>query len=186
MRSTPAVHPLACAATLAIVVSAGASVGAPAETAPAPEPRVTRVFYLDEMETREALMQLRIQVRIRSAAVIQEPKVLVVSDVAEQVEQAESVLRLRDAGVRASDPHGPLDFDDIASGTSATRVFRLEKGDAPTVITLLRTIYQVREVEELEDGDVSAHAGAPVLDAIEALLRELDLLVEPGEVAGNP
>lgn len=129
---------------------------------------------------------LRSQVQVRQMAMIPDRSVIVVSDVADKVNQSESLLRQRDAVVRATDPHEPLELEHLAESQPATRVFRVDSAHVSTVVTLLRAIYQVREVQELaEDNSVSARGAQPILDSSEALLRELGLLVEPAKVSGS-
>jgi hypothetical protein len=150
----------------------GGDAGAAASAA---APQVTRVFYLQGMEPREAVTLFRAQAQVRRVAMIADRSVVVVSDIAEKVEQAESLLRQRDAVARTSDPHQPLEL--LAESPAATRTFRVDGDEVSTVLTVLRSIYQVRELSELADGGgVEVRAAQPILDSSAALLRELGLL----------
>jgi uncharacterized protein YjcR len=132
------------------------------------------------MDSREAVTLLRSQVQVLQAATIPDRNIIVVSDGAEKVDRSESLLRQQDAIVRVADPHQPLDLKQLQESPPATRVLKVESADTNTVVTLLRAIYQVRDVSEsAEERTVTARAAQPVLDSSEALLRELGLLAEP-------
>jgi hypothetical protein len=82
--------------------------------------------------------------------------------------------------VRATDPHKPLDYERLAQSPTTTRVFRINTDHPEDVVNLLSTIYQMQEVRMLEeDSSVSVRAAQPVVDASEALLRELGYLAKP-------
>ncbi len=178
---------LRCAWVLTMVAavlpsgSLGAEQPAPPGSLPSGQPRVTRLFYLEQIAPPEALTLMRTEVAIRSVATIESPSAIVVSDALERVELAESLLRLRDAGLRATDPHPPLDLESLAASPKATREFRaVDQGAGKTMLTALRAIYGIRELAPLAAGEgVSVRAAEPILDASEALLRELGLLADP-------
>lgn len=161
--------------------SLGAEQPAPPGSSPSGQPRVTRVFYLERIEVPEALTLLRSEVAIRSAATIESRSAIVVSDALERAELAESLLRQRDAGLRATDPHPPLDLEGLAASPKATREFRaIDQTAGKTMLTALRALYGIRELASLAAGEgVSVRAAEPILDASEALLRELGLLADP-------
>lgn len=174
----PRIHGLArFVLCFSILVGAG-GLGSAQQPAEASERDViVRVFRFDRLATHEALTLLRREVAIRSAAALDQEKVILVGDVAARVERAEGVLRDRDPGLLASDPHGPLDLDALSREPVATRVFPIAAGRAPDAMTLLRAIYRIREQTDLPEGGGLAVQAAPrVLDAIGATLRELDLL----------
>ncbi len=146
-------------------------------------PYVTRVFYLQGMEPREAVTLLRRQVQVRQIAEIRDRNLIVVADVAERVERSESLLRERDAVLRANDPHEPLNMDRPPDSPMVTRVFRIKGTDTGSVMVVLRAIYQMRDVTELaEENGVEVNDALSILDASEALLRELDMLAEAAEL----
>ena len=138
---------------------------------------VTRVFYLQGMEPREVLTLLRRQVQVRQIATVRDRNFIIVADTADRVDRSESLLRQRDAVIRASDPHVPLNLDRSSESPIATRVFRIKGTDTSSVMSVLRSIYQMTDVTELADeSSVSVNDELSMLDASEALLRELDLL----------
>jgi hypothetical protein len=149
-------------------------------------PYVMRVFYLQGMEPLEAMTLLRSQIQVVQIATIRDRNIIVVADVADRVDRSESLLRQRDAVVRATDPHQPLNLERLPESTIATRVFRIEDADISTVVTVLRSIYQMREVTKfVDENSVSVRAALPILDASEATLRELGLLVEEAKASGS-
>jgi len=165
---------VSCLSLLVAAVGQGS-----AQRPPEPSERevIVRVFRLDRLATHEALTLLRREVAIRSAATLDQEKVVLVGDVAAKVEGAEGLLREQDPGLLASDPHGPLDLDTLSREPVETRVFPIAAGRAPDAMTLLRAIYRIREQTDLpEGGGLAVQAAPPVLDAIGATLRELDLL----------
>ena len=169
-------------AVVILALSAGAlfNVDLRAAESSGEEPRLTRVFHLQGMETREAVALLRSRVQVRQIAEIRGLDIVIVTEVAEKVDRSESLLRERDAVARAIDPHDPVNPEPSSESPIGTRVFRIEGLDPRGVVTVLRSIYQMREVTELVDGDgVSVRAPLYKLDASEALLRELGLLAEP-------
>jgi len=110
----------------------------------------------------------------------------VVSDTADRVDQSEMLLRQRNAVVRTSDPHKPLDLNSLGKSPFATRVFRVAGDNLNNVVTVLRSIYHVREVNEsAENHSVSVTAAKPVLDSSESLLRELSLIAKPTAGSGS-
>ena len=140
----------------------------------AAEPRITRVFYLQGMERREALTLLRSQIQVRQIAEVASANALVVTEVDQKIQRSESLLRERDAVARSVDPHPPLMFRGESDAGMDTRVFRIEGSESRAVITVLRAIYQISA--ELTDDSVTATAPSSRLDAAEALLKELGLL----------
>ena len=145
----------------------------------AKEPRLTRVFYLQGMERREAVTLLRSQVQVRQMAEVASVDAVVVTEVAERVDRSESLLREHDALVRAVDPHGPLSFERVPDAEMETRVFAIEGPDTRSAVTVLRAIYQIGELtESADDNSVTVRASPARLDAAEALLRQLELLAE--------
>jgi hypothetical protein len=140
-----------------------------------------RVFYLQAMAVRDAMTMVRSQAKVRSVAGIDEPRVLIVRDVAQVVDQCESLLRQRDAGLRVVTPHGPVKLEAAAGEPLESRVFITVDDGVETVTTVLRSIYSIRKLNARPgDATVSVDATQPVLDAIEALLSELDLLFPDG------
>jgi hypothetical protein len=144
----------------------------------------TRVFYLQGMDPREAATLLRSQAQVRQLAWIKGRDVIVVAGEANRVEQCETLLREHDAILRVADPHEPVALAGPASDPLVTRVFRVTDDNMQAVVVILRSIYQVRELEELaEDNTVSIQSTQPILDSSESLLRELELLDRPTEVS---
>jgi hypothetical protein len=110
-------------------------------------------------------------------AALDDPVAIVVRDRADVVDRCEALLRERDAVRRVADPHQPVVLGGPAAGPSNTRVFRVDFEDSATVVVVLRAIYSVRKLTELlERSEISIRAPQPVLDASEALFRELELL----------
>jgi hypothetical protein len=143
----------------------------------AAEPRITRVFYLQGMERREALTLLRSQIEVRQIAEVASANALVVTEVDQKIQRSESLLRERDAVARSVDPHPPLTFQGESDAGMDTRVFRIEGSESRAVITVLRAIYQI-PAELTGDDSVTATAPSSRLDAAEALLKELGFLAK--------
>ena len=142
-------------------------------------PHATRVFYLQGMSSRDAITLLRMEAQIRQASWIGDRDVIVVAGSTEEVDQCEDLLRQRDVLLRVAEPHEPVALEGMENSPPATRVFLVDGDNLRTVVTVLRSIYQVREVSEIgEENSVSVSASKPILDSSEALLRELGLLVE--------
>lgn len=144
---------------------------------PAPgEARVTRIFYLEAMESSAAMTRLRTEGMARIATV-SEPRAVVVSDSAAKVDAAEKALRAGDSGLRAVDPHGPLRFD--SERPEQSRRITVLEGRIQDAQVLLRSIYGAGENEPDPAGKaVTVWATSPVLDAIESTLRELGMAPE--------
>ena len=152
----------------------------------ADEPRVTRILHLKDIDSREAVTLLRSEVQVRQIAEIRDLGLLVVKGVAERVDRCESLLRERGAVADAVDPHDPEDPYSAKEGPIGTRVFQVRGIDRRAIVTVLRAIYQMREITELpEEGSVSVRAPTPRLDASEALLKALGVLVEKTEPAAE-
>jgi hypothetical protein len=146
-----------------------------------------RVIYLQNMTPWDGVKLVRSQADVRSVAGIDDRGAIVVRDSADVVDKCEALLRERAAVQRVTDPHAPVILPrrresspvsgGEAAGPSNNRVFRVAFEDSQTVANILRAIYEVRELTELlERSEVSIRAPQPVLDASEALLRELELL----------
>ncbi len=177
MRSFRVVCLVSLAAVLLCVSSIPVYAGSSAD-----EPRITRVFYLQGMERREAITLLRSQIQVRQIAEVTSANALVVTEVAGKIQRSESLLREHDALDRSVDPHPPLSFRREADPSSATRVFRIEGPETRNVVTVLRSIYQIRQVMEVTHNNSITATGPPDrLDAAEALLEELGLLAETEE-----
>jgi hypothetical protein len=146
-------------------------------------PLVVRVFYLHDMDAREASTLVRTHIPVRALAQLDDRDALVVADIAEKVDQCENILRQLRVVDRAVEPHKPLELDRMAQSPPATRIFYLARTYDQVI---LRTIYQIQDVKQLPEGNgVSVSAAQPVLDAGEALLRELGLLVESTKRSGG-
>ncbi len=147
------------------------------------ESRSTRVFYLKDMGTREAITLLRSEVQVRQIAEIRELHAVVVTETEERITRSETLLRERDGLERAVAPHDPLRFERGSEEQTETRVFRLAGIDPRSAQTVLRSLYQIRELTVLADGTrLSVRTTIPKLEASEALFRELGVL----EVADRP
>jgi hypothetical protein len=152
---------------------------------PSQDAYVTRVFYLQGMETIDAITLLRSRVQIRHVAALADLGVIVAADRAERVDRSESVLREQNGVARAVDPHDPVVLAEPPGVATETRGFRLEGIAASDVVTVLRAIYQIRSVTANADGTfVSVQAPPAKLDASEALLLELGVLLEATGSAG--
>ena len=158
---------------LSAVVLAGAPLRAdtPEPVNPRLMPETTRVIHLQGMDSREAMTLLR-SLHVRCLAQVRSDAV-VISDVADKIDQAETLLRERKAVLRVADPHSPMVIESFHS----TRVFDVEPGTIDTVVSVLRVIYHARDVQKSEaENRVTFRAAEPILDASEATLRELGLL----------
>lgn len=135
----------------------------------------TRVFYLDGADARETITLLRVEIQVGRIAELRDRQIVIVSETAGRMELVESVLRERGIRARSMEPHPPLAADAGSDdGSTESRVIRHEGLDARLALVLVRSMYGVREVEAREDGTgLSARAPAAVLDAAEALFREL-------------
>jgi len=175
---------IAFATLLAILAPAPRALAAtPAPTATA-SARTVRVFTFETLPLREALTLLRRDLRIASVATIDRANRLVVGDVAEKVDRAEELLRARDPALRARQPHPPLDLERFAEDPAAQRSFSLTPGSVASALVVARSVYGVRDARPFFDTEaVSLRAAPPVLDAIEALYRELGLLPAADEAA---
>lgn len=141
--------------------------------------RVTRVFYLEGMDLHDVMMLLRREFAVRKIVIVIDRSAVVVSDGAEKVDQCERLLRERNAVVRTAELPSPL-LGKRAKGPTNTRVFPVNSNDIKTFLTVLRTIYDVGEMTSSpDDSSISIRAAEPVLEACEALLRELRLVAEP-------
>jgi hypothetical protein len=149
---------------------------AAAAESPEEEARITRVFYLEGMDNKEAVTLLRAQLQVRQIAELTGRDVIIITESAEKADRAESLLH--ELGVLAgkADPHAPLSFARTLEEEEATRVFRIEGTETSTVVMVMRAIYQMREVTDLSEED-SVVVTAPLakLDAAEALLAELGM-----------
>jgi type II secretory pathway component GspD/PulD (secretin) len=141
---------------------------------------VIRVLYLEGMDPREAVTLLRRHVQVRRVATISGRSLVVVADTLQRVEQAEKLLQHeKNAVSRSVDPHAPLDLERLSEVQPATKTFEVGSANLGPTTTILRAIYQVREVAgSAETGSVTARAAQTVLDSSEALLRELGLIIE--------
>jgi hypothetical protein len=165
---------------LVVAVFGGLVRAAPAAEKESPAPHVTRVLYLQGLDAEEAAKWLRVEVQPLHIAAFVDRDVVVVSDIAEQVDASESLLRQKDAVAHASTPHAPLDHRHLADSLPATREYRIAGDHTKGVVAMLRGLYQVRQPRENpETNSVTVDAALPVLDAIEAFLAELNLLSEP-------
>src|SRR5262245_51189564 len=117
MRASRALLILALATGFSVSGAPRADDQAQATTATPSAAHVIRVFYLKGMEPREAVTLLRSQVQIRQIAMIGDRPVIVVSDVAEQVGQAEALLREKGSVDRTNDPYGALDLARLADSS---------------------------------------------------------------------
>jgi hypothetical protein len=157
--------------------SALAAGPAQAETSPTNVPYVTRVIYIQGMKTIEASGLVRSKVPIDSMTTIDDRNVVICSGGSEKVDQCEKILQQKNAILRAASPHKPLNLADLKKMPIATRTFRIQ-GDVRGVAQMLQSMYRIQEVNALaEQNSVSVSAAQPILDASEALLRELGYLL---------
>ena len=175
-------------APLLLAVIAGALIGssllatnpAQAETSTANGPQVVRVFYLQGMDSSLAGKMLIREADVRHIA--WDRGFIVVSDVPDIVDKCEKFLREQHVLVRATDPHKPVKYERLPQSPTATRVFRVQSVDNMKMTqTLLRAIYDVVGEMQPEGKSVSVSAAQPILDASEALLRELGFLSVRGD-----
>ncbi len=139
----------------------------------------TRILYLREgVALSDAMTLLRTEVSVRKIASVLDLSVLIVKDSLDRVALCERLLTDRNAIIRTADPHDPEPTrsrsDQIPSETRIFRIDGIDRGDA---ITVLRTIYDSRDLALLPEEDAfSVTAPAAKLDNIEALLGVLGVL----------
>ena len=145
-----------------------------------------RVIYLQEV-SNDAMVLIRSRAEVRHVAVIPNRNGIIVADTADVVDQCEALLREHFAVVRVADPHAPQELGRYAPETLVPRVFRIADDDSLRyVVVVLRSIYSIRVLSEYPpDNTISVEAPAPVLDSIEALLRELKMLAPAGRSDGK-
>jgi type II secretory pathway component GspD/PulD (secretin) len=149
------------------------------KSSPGEELRVTRVFYLQEIDVREAITMLRSQFHVRQLAMVSGSDTIIVTETPDKVDRCEGLLRELGSLARAAEPHEPLDFARNAAAEEDTRIYHIDGLDTKIVVSVMRAIYQIRQLTELaEKSSVIVTAPKARLDAIEALLQELDVLVE--------
>ena len=183
MRSTC----VALTFVLAAAVLPGGSTRA-ADPAPVEDPilYVTKTLYLEGVDLRDAVAQIRSPLDIRCVAIIKSRGALVISDTADKVDQAVDLFRGKKTLVRVAEPHAPLNIEQLAKGPAETRVFRIEEGSMETAVAVFRAIYQVRELEKSEqEGSITVKTARPLLEASESLLGELGLLAESQRTSGS-
>ena len=140
-------------------------------------PYLIRVYYLQGTDSRDAANLLRTKLDVRNVVRLSDRGVVIASDTSDQVDRAEKALRDRGALLRATDPHGPVYIEGPARGPEATRVFHVAGDGLSQATTALRTLYPIRNLKAApEDSTLTVHAEPSILDASEALLRELSLL----------
>lgn len=168
-----------------LLFAVGARAEEPAKTKSTEDDlRSTRIFKLQDMDSREAVTLLRTHVQVRQIAEIGDLNVVIVTDVAERVDLSESLLRKHEAVAATIAPHDPLRFDRKDDSPTETRVFRIEGLDTKAAVVVLRSIYGIRALTEREDNSsVTVTAPALKLDAIEALLRALGVSANETEPA---
>ena len=167
-----------------VTVAVGGMVGGPVNALTATREEVAvpsqvhmRVFYLQGMGSNEATTLLRSQAQVPKVASLSDRGVVVAAGPAVVVEKCEALLRDRQALLRVASPHGPLADQKQTGDSLVPHDFSVTADDEQTVVVLLRAIYSIRVLSErAEDNIVSIEATQPVLDAIEALLRELEVL----------
>lgn len=165
---------------LAVVAAAAAPLAA--GVPPADAPQVSRVFYLDRIDPATALRELRVQVGIAHVAVLEEPRALVVRDLAAQVDRAEAVLSELGGFERAVEPHPPIASQRPPEAELVERELRFRGDHAKTGKILLRSLYGVKTIVETADpAGLTIRDTEAIVDAIEALLGELGLLERQGE-----
>jgi hypothetical protein len=176
MRPSSAILILALAAG-GLTHAAEATAPAPSDTSSASKPKVVRVFYLQGNLT-DANGWLRRNVPIGKMAWINDRGAFIVIDAAEMVDKCEKPLRERAFVYRIVDPHKPLDFEQLKKEPPTTRTFHVAAKYVKDALVLVKTIYDPEDVIEIAEGDgISVRAPKEILDASEALLKELGFLV---------
>jgi len=161
--------------TLGAALPLGAAVAA--DEGPQSETAFTRVFYLQEMEVQEAMRLLRIAHSVRNIAAVGS-STLIVLDHQETIEQCERTLTERGALLRSVEPHEPRSWAPDEDTPTETRVFEIaQRASVPTIMTVLRSIYGLRDLEvSADETSIEATANSDLLDQVEAMLNELDAL----------
>ena len=138
----------------------------------AQEPLHVRVLELDAIDSREAVTLLRSEVQVRRIAELRQLGKLVVGGTAEKIHRCEALLRERNALIGAHAPHEPMLDDDR---TERTIELRLDGLDPKAAAVLLRSMYQIRQIE-LGEAGLTVTASPARLDAAEATLDALGVL----------
>jgi type II secretory pathway component GspD/PulD (secretin) len=148
------------------------------------ELRLTRVFYLQGIDTSEVITLLRSQLQVKQITEFQGREVVIVTETTEKVERCENLLRELDALAKVVEPHAALDFARKPEAENSTRIFTLSENATKTAVVVLRSMYQLRKVTELADKSMVVVTAPPAkLDASEALLKELGVLSGVSEPA---
>jgi hypothetical protein len=114
---------------------------------------------------------------IRKAVIVRERGAMVVSDTADKVGQVEALLKEKGVLAGATEPCGPLYLEELSRAPGEIRVFHVEGDSMKTAQTVLRTMYDVRDIRiSEEDHTLQITAAPPILASSEALLKELRLL----------
>ncbi len=188
-KPSGATSPTAARANGATVAPAGKSAAQPAAVA---APRVVRLFFLQRIEPHDALKLLRTEASIRSVAMVQSRRALVVSGSAAEIEKAAALLAARQAVLRSASPLAPLDVAALASGPASERSFAIAASEERDADLLFRTILGVRDIDRHRETQSLVVRGAtPLLDAGEKLLAALGMLGAPAPApapaaAANP
>ena len=144
-----------------------------------PAELTTRIFYLQDMNSREAVTLLRQEVQIRRVAHFDGKGLIVVADDPARVDRSEALLRERDALVRVVEPYEPVDPNRAPEDLIAERDFIINESDFKMASILPRVLYGAQEITEDADANrLTMRDPERVLDAVEALFRELNLLAE--------
>ncbi len=174
-RSAEGGSSLSALVLLAALLGAGWSAGTPA--AAEGEAVVPRVLYLDGMEIPQAAALLRAELQVRRLAAVAARQALIVMEEPARAQRAEALLQERGVLRGASEPHGSIELRPRILAPTAARTFYLEGVSLTEAETLLRTLYGAAEVAVgLEDHAVMARSVPEILDAAEALFRELGVL----------
>ena len=102
-----------CGALLIVPVLVGGLTSVPASAAseqPEDGNVHMRVFYLQGMDSREAITLLRSKAQVRQVARISDRDVIVVAGTADIVDRCDTLLREHDAILRVVAPHDPVEL----------------------------------------------------------------------------
>jgi hypothetical protein len=136
-----------------------------------------RVLYLQGMPPSEASNQLRVSIGIAAFSTFQEPAAIVLRDLPHQVERSEALLREQGAVAHSVEPHPPIVLLRPPEAPLLERRLRFADFDqAKKALLVLRVIYGVKEVTTEGDSELVVRDLEVILEAGQALCRELGLL----------
>jgi hypothetical protein len=129
------------------------------------------------MTLRDAMILVRTQAHVPRVGAHEDRDALIVAGPTATIDLCQKLLEERNAVLRVAEPHAPLDLGRYEPDTLVPHVFRIREDHLQDAVTLLRALYSIRILSDYPpDSTIALEAPQPVLDAIEDILRELQLL----------